>query len=92
MDINEAIQSIASNDTLTGFVADNAIKSNQIVEFTQYICDQYHRDGNSQNLIDCYGEEEIKTILQYAKTINARAESICMSKCIEDDNNNQNDK
>jgi len=66
MSIEEAIQSIADAETITGLTAKSVVKNKKNLKaFVEMIKDQYYRDGNKQNLIDCYGEEEINTIINY---------------------------
>ena len=66
MSIEEAIQSIAKSETLTGFNAKMVVDNpKQLKAFVTMIKDQYGRDGNKDNLIENYGEEEITTIINY---------------------------
>jgi len=66
MSIEEAIQSIAKAETLTGFNAKMVVDNpRQLKHFVKMIKDQYERDGNKDNLIANYGAEEINTIINY---------------------------
>lgn len=68
MTIHEAVQSVANSETITGFTANSVIKDNKrMSEFCNMINDQYHRDGNKENLESNYGKEVIETILIYGE-------------------------
>ena len=66
MTIEEAVQSVADSETITGFTAHSVVKDNKkLSSFCNMINDQYHRDGNKENLEDNYGKEVIETIINY---------------------------
>ncbi len=71
MSIEEAIESIAKAETMTGFSAQTVMKDKkQLSSFVNMINDQYYRDGNSEHLDNFYGEEVVKTIIEYGKKNN----------------------
>jgi len=66
MRVEEAIESIASSETITGITAAMVMRDRKNLKaFVNMIHDQYYRDGNSENMIDIYGKEEIETIINY---------------------------
>ena len=71
MTIEEAVQSIADAETITGFTAQSVVKDSKLLgSFCTMIHDQYYRDGNKNSLIEMYGEEVIETILAYGEDNN----------------------
>lgn len=66
MDFKEAIQSVADSETITGFTAAMVLKDKKMVSlFVNMISDQYYREGNKGNMEAVYGEEVVKTIINY---------------------------
>lgn len=66
MRVEEAIESIASSETITGITAAMVMRDRKNLKaFVNMIHDQFYRDGNGASMIDIYGKEEIETIINY---------------------------
>jgi cell division protein ZapA (FtsZ GTPase activity inhibitor) len=66
MQIEEAIESVASSETITGLTAVMVMKDRKkLSSFINMINDQYNRDGNKDHLNTFYGKEVIETIINY---------------------------
>lgn len=66
MRIEEAIESVASSETITGLTAVMVMKDRKkLSSFINMINDQYNRDGNKDHLNTFYGKEVIETIINY---------------------------
>lgn len=71
MTIYQAVQKVAAAETITGFTAQSVVKDNKKMgDFCTMIYEQYHRDGNKDNLIELYGQEVIETIINYGEATN----------------------
>lgn len=71
MRIEEAIESVAKSETITGFTAQMVMNDkNQISSFVNMINDQYCRFGNKDHLEGFYGKDVVETIINYGKENN----------------------
>lgn len=71
MRIEEAIESIADSETITGITAKMVMTDKKnLSAFVNMINDQYNRDGNNENMNELYGKEVIDSIINYGKENN----------------------